>query len=174
MPLVRGNKLAVLGFTHSRDPKDQQFREAKRIWNEFEPTVVLVEGKPSGPLAGHNSIEKFGESGYLAARARTSGIKHFTWDVPDDKMVSALASQFPKEYVALFITGSAYFSRFRFGKPGDPDAELQNLITKRGTYPEIRGAISSVKDYDRLWKAKFPKREGLARYLRSIWPATAA
>lgn len=158
-PLLQGNRIAILGFTHSRNPDDGQFKEAGLIWDKFKPTVVLVEGKPSGPLAAFKSIEKFGESGYLAGRARREGLRHYTWDVPEDKLVSALASQFPKEDVALFITGNAYFSRFRFGKPSDPNAELQNLINKRGTYNEINGVITTVADYDRLWKQKFPKEK---------------
>lgn len=152
--LLPNPNVAILGFSHTRDPKDPQFQSAQSVWADFRPTVVLVEGKPSGPLASIGSIEKFGESGFVAAFARQKGLKHYTWDVPEDQMVASLVEHFPKEDVAMLITGNAYFSRFRFGKPADPDAELQSLIDKRGGYTELGGVIKTVADFDRLWKLR--------------------
>lgn len=149
--------ITIVGVHHTRDPKDPQIVALETEWAKAKPTVAFVEGKASGPLSGLNTISKHGEAGWLVAKARASGARYFTWDVPREALVAEIRKHFTAEQTALAIIGNKYFSDFRFGKPSDPDGMLAGLIAERGGYPELEGKVQSVADYDRLWIELLPR-----------------
>lgn len=176
VPLGRG-QIVVLGAHHTKNPSDPQLASIEAAWMQARPTVALVEGRPSGPLAAIQPVQKFGEGGLVARLARQDGVPTRTWNLPDDVMVRELARKFPKREVAVFFIGNKYFSELRFGKPSDPDQVMLEQIQKRGGYPEISGEISTVADLDRIWAEDFPGKPswrdttdeyGLPGYLEEI------
>lgn len=169
-------EITIVGAHHTRDPQDPNLAKIESAWNTAKPSVALVEGRPSGPLAAINPVAKFGEAGLVAKLARADSIPTLTWHLRQEDLGQALLEKYTPRQVALFMIGSKYFADLRFGKPSDPNAALQGLIESRSV-PAIKREIRSVADYDRIWKQDFPGAQhwrdtsdqyGLPGYLEEV------
>ncbi len=155
---VEGDKGAVLmyGAEHTRDPQDPQIPDIEREWNEFGPTVALVEGRLDFLMEGFmDPVEELGEGGWVNKLARDNGIPVYSWELPREQEVAMMLEDFPKERVALFYILRPYVGNLRFGKPDDPDAFLEEYIRERTKIPGLEGTFTSVEDIDRVWQRDF-------------------
>ncbi|MBX3381579.1 MAG: hypothetical protein KF805_15900 [Phycisphaeraceae bacterium] len=154
--LVGRGATLVYGATHTKDPSDPQIADLRRCFLEFEPTVVLVEGRPGSPVAGiGDPVKRFGESGLAVSLARTRGIPYWSWEPSSEEETRAMLGVFPKERVALFYILRPYVSDLRHGKPADPTAALERTRAQRVRWPGLDGSYASVAEIDAVWARDF-------------------
>ncbi|MBX3388983.1 MAG: hypothetical protein KF691_05960 [Phycisphaeraceae bacterium] len=153
---VAGGEALVFGAEHTKDPECKQIAEMRRLFKEFSPTVVLVEGRPGSPIAGlGDPVRQFGEAGMALSLARSSGIPTWSWEPTRDDETSAMLNRFPKERVALFYILRPYVSDLRHGKPADPDAALESNRASRVRWRGLENSFASVREIDRVWARDF-------------------
>jgi hypothetical protein len=170
--------LYFYGSSHSKDPADPQMNDIRAKWDDFKPTVALVEGRLGFLLPGiMDPVEEHGEFGAVYELARADGVTTYTWEIPLEKDMEYNLKKFTPEQVSLFYILRPYFSNLRHGKPENPGGYIQEYIEKRGGNPLLGGAVRSVEDIDRIWKRDFAGlpdwREtsdayGLPGYLKDI------
>jgi hypothetical protein len=173
-----GGALLLYGSEHTQNPDDPQIADIQTHWNNFQPTVVLVESRLGFFIQGfQNPVEAYGEMGWVFSLARKDNNPVYTWEVPRKHEIRYVLEGYPKEQVALFYILRPYFSNFRFGKPDKPDAVAEGYIHERSDYPGIENVISSVEQIDAIWKRDFPDEKnwrdtsdqfGLPGYLGEI------
>ena len=152
-----GGALLFYGSEHTQDPDDPQIADIQSRWNNFQPTVALVESRLGFFVQGfQNPVKKYGEMGWVFSLARKDNIRVYTWEVPREREIQYTLEKYPKEQVALFYILRPYFSNFRFGKPDDPDAVAEGYIRERSDYPGIENTITSVEQIDAIWGRDFP------------------
>ncbi len=156
-PLKEG-AVFLFGAEHGRLPGDAQFRMIIKTWEEFQPTIALVEGR-MGFLLPYlmDPVETFGESGQVAALARKARLPLFSWELSKKDEIAALRRTHSREQVALFIILRPYWgsveNNFRLQ---NADEIVSSLIKDRGDRVGIRGTITSIEDIDRIWARDFP------------------
>lgn len=151
----RAGDVVMFGAEHTKDPDDPQIDQIDELWDELDPTVALVEGRLGFLAPGFmDPVENYGESGHVLGLAKDNDADAYTWEMPEEDMVDALAEEHPKERVALFMVLRPYFSNLRNGKPDDPDAFVEEFLG-RAQYPSVAGAIDDVEDIDRIWARDF-------------------
>ncbi|WP_306251720.1 hypothetical protein [Parvularcula sp. IMCC14364] len=145
------------GAEHGRLPGDSQYRLIQKTWDEFGPTVALVEGR-LGFLFPYfeDPTEKFGEPGFVAQLARRNDVPHYSWELSKSDEIALLREKYSKEQVALFIILRPYWGSVETIRLPGADDIVTGLIEDRGTRQGIEGAISSVADIDRIWERDFP------------------
>ncbi len=153
-------RVVVFGAEHTKDPGHPQLTRLREEWERLKPTVALVEGRPSGPLAAlGDPVKQFGESGLVVSLARRAswdgGCEIYSWEPDREWEVRTMLAKFPKERVALFYILRPYVSDLRHGKPANPDAALEATRVKRSKWPGLEGAIDSVAAVDAIWKRDF-------------------
>lgn len=159
----RSGRVVIFGAEHTKDPSHPQLARLREEWERLKPTVALVEGRPSGPLAAlGDPVKQFGESGLVVSLARKAtwdgGCAIYSWEPDREWEVRTMLAKFPRERVALFYILRPYVSDLRHGKPANPDAALEATRAKRSKWPGLEGAIDSVAAVDAIWKRDF---EGL-------------
>lgn len=146
----------LYGAEHTRDPHDPQIADIQTKWNEFSPSVALVEGRLDFLAEGFmNPVVELGEGGWVNKLARDNGIPSYTWELRREEEVALMLESFLQEQAVLYYVLRPYFSSVRFGKPADPDATLQGYIDERIRTPGLGGVIVSVADVDRIWQRDF-------------------
>lgn len=157
--LTKGNgAVYILGIEHTKDANDPQILQIQSIWNRFQPDVALVEGRLGFLFSGfQNPVTGHGEGGKTVALAKSAGIPFYTWEPQKSDEVKMMLMQFRPEQLALFYALRPYFSDFRFGKPQNPNAKMEEFISSRTDLDGIRGKIKSVAQVDSIWKKDFPK-----------------
>lgn len=156
----RSGRVVVFGAEHTKDPHHPQLMRLREQWERLRPTVALVEGRPSGPLAAlWDPVMQFGESGLVVSLAQKAswegGCSIYSWEPDREWEVRTMLAKFPRERVALFYILRPYVSDLRHGKPANPDAVLEATRAKRSKWPELAGAIDSVAAVDAIWKRDF-------------------
>ena len=152
-----GGTILLYGSEHTQSPNDPQVADIQERWNDFQPTVALVEGRLGFFVQGfQNPVEEYGETGWAFWLARKDNVPAYTWEAPREREIQYALEEYPKEQVALFYILRPYFSNFRFGKPDDPDAVAAGYIRERSDYPGIENTISSVDEIDIIWQRDFP------------------
>jgi len=153
--VVTSPELTVFGAEHTRDPNDSQIEHIQTEWERLEPTVALVEGR-LGFLIPYamNPVERFGESGAVAALAKSDGADLYSWELPRSDLITELLKSFTAEQVALHQILTPYFSGYRFGPPKDPVEFVESFI-HRAQYPGLDNCITSIEDIDRIWVRDF-------------------
>jgi len=147
----------VAGIAHTKDPEDPQFDTLNMAWNNFQPTVALVESRLGLCLAWFKiPVKLFGENGETARLAKNKGIPLYTWEPDKESEIQMLLAEFPAKQLALFYSLRPYFSNIRFGKPADPDAVMQTYIDSRTDHNGLRGLIPNVEAIDSIWQKDFP------------------
>ena len=159
---LKGDKgeVYVLGIDHTVDPEDRQIDSVEKAWEEFQPDVLLVEGRLGFLLGGlQDPVKNYGEGGKAVSLAKRDEVEFYTWEPQKQDEVNMMLQRFPAKKVAMFYSLRPYLSNFRFGKPEDPDATLKDYIESRTDYNGIRGEITSVAEIDSIWTADFPKEK---------------
>lgn len=150
----------VLGIDHTKDPNDVQIDSIERAWEEFDPDVLLVEGRLGFLFSGlQDPVEAHGEGGKAVSLAKRDDVEFYTWEPRKEDEVKMMLKRFPAKQVAMFYSLRPYLSNFRFGKPEDPDAALKSYIDSRTDYDGLRGEITSVAEIDSIWAADFPQEK---------------
>lgn len=146
----------VLGIDHTKDPRDRQIDSIEKAWNEFHPDILLVEGRLGFLFSGlQDPVKSHGEGGKAMSLAKRDNVEFYTWEPHKQDEVEMMLHKFPAQQVAMFYSLRPYLSNFRFGKPEDPDADLQSYIESRTDYDGIRGEIT-LAEIDSIWAADFP------------------
>ncbi|MCK6614718.1 MAG: hypothetical protein L6Q47_10815 [Ignavibacteriaceae bacterium] len=176
---IEGERSAlVFGASHTKDPDDPQLAKIDSLWHAFNPDAALVEGRLGFLLKGlMDPVVNHGEGGYVYNLARQKGIEVYSWDPAIDQDVKNTLRYYTPRQTALFYVLRPYFSNFRFGKPDDPDAFVEEFRAKRTKIPGLEGSLNSIAEIDSIWAADFKGlpdwREtsdayGLPLYLGSI------
>jgi hypothetical protein len=173
-----GGVLLLYGSEHTQDPNDLQIADIQTRWNDFRPTVALVESRLGFFIdVFQNPVAEYGEMGWVFSLARKDDVPIYTWEAPRELEIQYVLKDFPKEQVALFYTLRPYFSNFRYGKPDNPDAVAADYINERSDYPGIENTITNVEQIDAIWQRDFPNESdwrdtsdqfGLPGYLGEI------
>jgi len=151
-----GGALLLYGSEHTQDPNDPQIADIQTRWNNFHPTIALVESRLGFFVAGfQNPVKEYGEMGWAFSLARKDSISTYTWEMPRELEIQYVLEKYSKEQVALFYILRPYFSNFRFGKPDDPDAVATDYINERRDFPGIENVITSVEQIDAIWQRDF-------------------
>jgi hypothetical protein len=146
----------LFGAEHTKDPKDPQLVHIRQLWNEFRPTVALVEGRLGFLFRWTmDPTENYGESGFVFDLAKNEDIPAYTWEPPIVNEVSSMLAKFPKKRVALFYVLRPYLGQMRFGKPDDPDSFVEGTRRSRTAIPGLEGSLRSMAEIDSLWRADF-------------------
>jgi len=152
-----GGALLLYGSEHTQDQNDPQIADIQTRWNNFHPTIALVESRLGFLIQGlQNPVENYGEMGWVFSLARKDDISTFTWEMPRELEIQYVLEKYPKEQVALFYILRPYFSNFRYGKPDNPNAIAAGYISERNDYPGIENLITSVEQIDAIWQRDFP------------------
>lgn len=147
----------ILGIEHTKDKNNAQIATLTAIWNEFKPDVAFVEGRLGFLFSGlQNPVTEHGEGGQTVALAKSDNVPFYSWEPQRTDELKITLAQFPAKHVALFYALRPYFSDFRFGKPKNPDAQMEAYISSRTDFDGIRGAIKTVAQVDSIWKKDFP------------------
>ena len=146
----------LFGAEHTKDPGDPQLLKIRQLWNEFRPTVALVEGRLGFLFRWTTDpTERYGEGGFTLDLAKGDDIPAYTWDPPIEMEVASVLKKFPKKRVALYYVLRPYVGKTRFGKPDDPDAIVESSRRSRTTIPGLEGSLRDLAEIDSLWQADF-------------------
>src|SRR5262245_18844548 len=176
--------LLLYGARHTKDPDDPQIADLKRRWQEFRPTVALVEGRMGALVEGfQDPVRTFGESGLVLGMARQQRVRAYTWEPPVDREIALVLESHPRESVALYYILRPYFSNLRHGRPSDPDDFVEEYRRKRTRWPGLEGTFASVAEIDAVWRRDFAgekdwrdtsDEQPLPGYLHKVWKASNA
>lgn len=152
-PSPRG-ELLYFGALHTKDPAHPELAELRRVWNDFKPTVALVEGRMSffvgTPTQG---IGVFGEGAVVYAMAKRDGIPLHTLEPPLDVEIAALLESGDQKQVAMFRFLSGYISARRGGPVSD--FKISRLLAKRTR--SLTDAFPDAAAFDAYYAAQFPE-----------------
>lgn len=147
----------ILGIDHTKDPNNPQIDSISHIWKEFQPDVVLVEGRLGFLFSWlQDPVKNYGESGKAVYLAKKDNVEVFTWEPQKQDEVKLMLKNFSPEKVAFFYSLRPYLSNFRFGKPSNPNKVMKSYIKSRTNEDGIRGRIKTVAQIDSMWAADFP------------------
>ena len=98
--------LTYLGAHHSKDVSHPQFAQILNAWEKQSPTIAFFEGSDRGiGSTDTETIQKFGESGYVRYLAKVQGIKTQSLEPgPQDEVKYLLSlNKFTPEQIKLFF-----------------------------------------------------------------------
>jgi hypothetical protein len=151
--LERGTgKLLYIGTHHTTDPDDPQIEEIIRLWEEFEPTLALVEGRLGfyvGGLSG--GVAMFGEAGAVFALARADDVPVYTLEPTLKSELRAVLTEWRPDRVAMFYVLRGALSR---GNPAARQREAAQLVRKRTGWPGLGGSLRNLAELDSLYRAE--------------------
>lgn len=149
-------KAVYFGSFHTNDPDDPQIAQLIDAWDEFEPTVALLESRLGLYVGGLRAgVGEFGEAGAVFALARTNDVPVFSLEPAYDDEIAALLAEFPPEHVAVYFTMRVFWSECR-GKPADAlDGLALHLLRKRTNVDGLRDSINSIDELDAVWDRDF-------------------
>jgi len=147
--------LLFFGALHSKDPEHPQLVTLRKVWQEFKPTVALVEGR-MGFFVGtsRQGIGIFGEGAAVYALAHEAGIPLYTLEPPLEVEIAALEECGDRTQVAMFRVLSGYMSARRGGPVSD--FKIQRLLSKRAA--PLTEALPSIAAFDAYFAAQFPEQ----------------
>jgi hypothetical protein len=152
-----GGAVLFFGAQHSGNREHPQFAALADTFEDFDPDIVLVEGRLGFLLPGFmDPVETYGESGFAVAEARRRGLDYFSWELSKADEITALRERFPREQVAMFIILRPFLSNNYPGQTRSPEDRLQHYIRERGNRPGIEGEITDVSEIDAIWQRDFP------------------
>jgi len=145
-----GAAVRYVGALHTSDADHPQLAEVERVFESFEPTIVLLEGRArlfDWPLRfanGHSEVA------FTYALARSRGLPCFSLEPPYDHEVAALLDRWPADHIACYFIARGFIAD---GGPqsDDPESVLAPLIAKRTDADGLRGVIASVAQFDEAW-----------------------
>ncbi len=145
--------LLYFGSRHSKDPNHPQQAELKRAWEQFKPTVALVEGR-MGFFVGlkDQGIGVFGEGAAVYAMAEKAGIPIYTLEPPLEVEIAALKECGDNEQVAMFRVLSGYISARRGGPVSE--FKISRLLAKRAA--PLTDKFPDAAAFDAYVGSQFP------------------
>jgi hypothetical protein len=153
-PAARGD-LIFFGALHSKDPEHPQIATLRQVWQEFKPTVALVEGRMSFFVGtATQGIGVFGESAAVYAMAEADGIPLYTLEPPLHVEIAALEECGDRTQVAMFRVLSGYMSARRGRSVSD--FKIRRLLAKRAG--PITDAFPDIAAFDAYFASQFPDR----------------
>jgi hypothetical protein len=153
---ISGGAVLMYGAEHTRNPENEQVEDIRRRWNEFQPTVALVEGKLGFLMRPFmNPVKTYGESGWVAHLARREEVTVFSWEPLTDSVNRALLSRYTPEQLALSRILNPYFSNLRYGRPDSPEAYVEDVLDRAAEFG-VQEKFRSASDVDRYWRLYFP------------------
>jgi len=161
--------LLYFGSVHSKDPAHPQQAELKRAWDEFQPTVALVEGRMSFFVGiERDGIKVFGEGAAVYAMAHRAKIPIYTLEPPLEVELGALRKHGDDTRVAMFRVLNGYMSARRGGEVSE--FKISRLLAKRAK--PLTDAFPNVKAFDAYVAAQFPEM-GPWREMpeEAMWPS---
>ena len=76
-----GGEVYVLGIDHTLDPEDRQIDSIEKAWEEFQPDVLLVEGRLGFLFSGlQDPVKTHGEGGKAVSLAKRDDVPFYTWE----------------------------------------------------------------------------------------------
>lgn len=148
--------VTIAGIGHTKDPGDPQLDSIDFYWHRQIPDIVLVEGLLGFLFSWwQDPVSVHGENGHVVALAKSDGIPYYSWEPSREQEVRDLSIRFSPRQLAAFYSLRPYFSNFRFGKPADPDAQLQQYINERTAVEGLQGTITRVSQIDSIWQHDF-------------------
>ena len=167
--------LRYFGSKHTRDRRHPQREQIETLWQDFQPTVALHEGRSRGFLIGpiYERLLGLTEPALVHTLARRDGIPLYSLEPAYDREVGELLKRWSREQVALYFTLRVYWSEAQ-GRAND--ALAADLLAKRTDTPALSGSLASVADMDRVWNRDFSdhgewrtlKKEPPSTYLHQI------
>ena len=108
--------IIIYGAEHTNNPQDPQISDIQARWDNFQPTVALVESELGILFPGlMDPVETFSEPGAVHALARRDDIPTYSWEPPlDIEMAALLAQPFSQEQIALYTILTPYFLKPSF------------------------------------------------------------
>jgi hypothetical protein len=174
-----GSDVIILGISHTKDVNDPQLDSIKYYWDKSNPDIALVEGRVGNLFTWiQDPVKELGEGGFVTSLAHKKGVKIYSWEPDRETEIEILLKDFSKEEIAMFYTFRPYFSNMIYGKPSNPEAQLQNYLDSRTDYPQLKGVFTSWEELDNKWKKDFPDIDWRNHddgngypdgYLHSIW-----
>lgn len=140
----------IFGAEHRNDPNHPQFTALEEAFEQFSPTIVLVEGRLGFLLPGlMNPTETYGESGHLVQLAKRANLPVYTWELPREQELSSLKLRYNDQQVALYLLLRPFS-----GAANSEEAErkMTALIKDRGNRPGISGIVTNLDDFDHVWR----------------------
>lgn len=156
-PNTADNQLLVFGISHhTTDPQHDDIKTLETLFEQFDPTICLIEGRLGIWIAGYDGlISQFAESGALAYLARRNSIDCYTLELPLEEEMRRVADDHNHDHVVLFYVLRPYFGQRRGGPIDDPENAISESLRKRTGIDGINSSIGSVEDIDRVWKEDF-------------------
>lgn len=145
--------LLYFGALHSKDPDHPQQATLRRVWQEFRPTVALVEGR-MGFFVGtaRQGVGVFGEGATVYALAKRAGIPLFTLEPPLEREIAALDECGDRTQIAMFRVLSGYMSARRGGAV--TDFKIGRLLTQRAA--PLTDTLPDIAAFDAYYVSQFP------------------
>jgi len=149
--------LLFFGSRHSKDPEHPQQAALRRAWEEFKPTVALVEGRMSFFVGtARQGIGVFGEGAAVYSMAKSAGIPLYTLEPPLEIEIAALEECGDRTQVAMFRVLSGYMSARRGGPVSD--FKIGRLLSRRAA--PLTDALPTIAAFDAYFAAQFPQFSG--------------
>jgi hypothetical protein len=163
----------VFGLEHTYNPADKQLPVMKEHWDKFDPSVAMVEGNLDLILTWFfDPVKASGEGGYTQKLARRKGIKVYSWEAGLETEIDHVLEKFDPMHVAFFYCLRPYHNKWGDLSKKEQDKKMQGLIRKRTNYKTLKAAISSVEQFDSIWKADYPNEVSWRNYKhpQNGWP----
>ena len=95
----QNKKLLILGSEHTNDPKNSQFNDFKKLFLEFKPEVVYVEGgwDKSDQIPKESLAIQKGEMAFIVFLAQKNNVKIESWEPGMKNEIEHLIKKYSKE-----------------------------------------------------------------------------
>lgn len=159
-----GGRLFYVGAKHSSDPEDDQVQAIIGAWDDFEPTLALLEGR-----LGHGSgglecaVSQFGEPGLVYVLAQRDDVDVYSIEPDAVEQARALADATDPQAAAAMLV-----MRFVWANNPRPysTATLEHALRKRAV-GVLAGVFADAADFDAFWQARWSAELGDWRELDS-------
>jgi len=153
---IKTKNVFVYGSEHTKNPNNSQIADIEKEWENFNPSVLLVEGRLGFFIPVFmDPVKKFGEMGKAVSLAKKDNIKVYSWELPKEALLRKLTNNHSSRRLALFEILRPYFGNYRFGVD-NPNKFVLNYI-ERAQWFGLQQEIKSVADIDELWNKDFPE-----------------
>ncbi len=158
----------LFGAEHSNDPSHPQFRALDAAYRDFEPTVVIVEGRPSFLLPQFmDATENYGESGRLIELAKQDNVPAYSWELSREEEVDLLKAKFTAQQTAIYLLMRPFSGG---NSASEAEQDMAAIIDDRGHRPGMDGTVSNLDEFQALWDQEFNQGEDW-RELNGIYGA---
>ena len=167
-PGSKPGALLFFGSLHTKDTAHPQLSALLRAWEEFQPTVALVEGR-MGFFVGTatQGVGIFGEGAVVYACAEDAGIPIYTLEPPLAVEIDALGTIGDRTQVAMFRVLSGYMSARRGGPVSD--FKIGRLLSKRAA--PLTDGLPTIEALDAEFARLVPEYDGWRNMPEeAMWP----